>query len=74
MDSQRFGNHTHFNPRSREGSDPHFLNNRTTLPDFNPRSREGSDIIGKHGKDICWHFNPRSREGSDAYKLTRCAT
>ena len=33
----------HFNPRSREGSDPDGKPDRKFLYDFNPRSREGSD-------------------------------
>ena len=34
---------THFNPRSREGSDSDRLQPFALQPDFNPRSREGSD-------------------------------
>ena len=33
----------HFNPRSREGSDPTSPFLVVTFLDFNPRSREGSD-------------------------------
>ena len=33
----------HFNPRSREGSDPRGTSTGGPWPDFNPRSREGSD-------------------------------
>ena len=32
-----------FNPRSREGSDHHFLRSIQSDQNFNPRSREGSD-------------------------------
>ena len=36
----------HFNPRSREGSDPTFAVHNTRIKNFNPRSREGSDVNG----------------------------
>ena len=35
---------SHFNPRSREGSDVPCPAHRRNLPSFNPRSREGSDM------------------------------
>ena len=61
--SSRFRNY--FNPRSREGSDAHWLPHCSWSRNFNPRSREGSDPHG-HGLTVRrGHFNPRSREGSD---------
>ena len=36
--------YSHFNPRSREGSDIYAFSFTTSISDFNPRSREGSDI------------------------------
>ena len=56
---------THFNPRSREGSDTRASPGSAAAAHFNPRSREGSDkfTIIKIQKEI--NFNPRSREGSD---------
>ena len=42
----------HFNPRSREGSDPYSTSSYSGWRYFNPRSREGSDIYGTnvHGE------------------------
>ena len=57
---------SHFNPRSREGSDP--LKREKTpsiLLHFNPRSREGSDLVAGLRRSTVHNFNPRSREGSD---------
>ena len=61
----RGGVDSHFNPRSREGSD--FLEIGITEDKvyFNPRSREGSDYTGPHQGGREHDFNPRSREGSD---------
>ena len=56
----------HFNPRSREGSDPTVAASYGFAGHFNPRSREGSDVPrAAHGISRP-NFNPRSREGSDA--------
>ena len=61
----------HFNPRSREGSDP-AGNCPTCRPrDFNPRSREGSDSGLTTQSQSAVHFNPRSREGSDTFRRER---
>ena len=38
----------HFNPRSREGSDPGVCRCSSRSRHFNPRSREGSDLHGAH--------------------------
>ena len=57
---------SHFNPRSREGSDglaiAHLFHQ---ICNFNPRSREGSDPIKDDLFEHIDDFNPRSREGSD---------
>ena len=58
---------THFNPRSREGSDLQPLASHTIMQYFNPRSREGSDFILQSLASLYIHFNPRSREGSDGF-------
>ena len=59
--------HTHFNPRSREGSDRWRPAPRRYRPEhFNPRSREGSDREHQPASRSAGDFNPRSREGSDA--------
>ena len=40
----------HFNPRSREGSDPKHSKYFLSALYFNPRSREGSDVVSTD-----WH-------------------
>ena len=59
---------SHFNPRSREGSDFHFLIIAAKNPAFQPTLPRRERLIGY--KYACRHnknFNPRSREGSDLY-------
>ena len=47
----------HFNPRSREGSDPGRSNPGHDHPDFNPRSREGSDSnFTQNSISVLFHF------------------
>ena len=56
-----------FNPRSREGSDPHFLQCHTTCHKFQstlPRRERPSQC---HLRQYSVNFNPRSREGSDIF-------
>ena len=57
---------SHFNPRSREGSDITLLSYYLDMVNFNPRSREGSDRMSSNTGIRKCHFNPRSREGSDS--------
>ena len=56
---------SHFNPRSREGSDEDEILDYAQATDFNPRSREGSDTRDGTHNAVPDDFNPRSREGSD---------
>ena len=47
---------SHFNPRSREGSDIWCLAPSTSRSHFNPRSREGSDVKRGETTEIVWEF------------------
>ena len=57
--------YSHFNPRSRMGSDQGYILSVRSTRNFNPRSRMGSDIGNKIINRAGYNFNPRSRMGSD---------
>ena len=60
---------THFNPRSREGSDEPVLETTDIIPEFQSTLPRGERQASTRVNVIQQNFNPRSREGSDPRML-----
>ena len=65
-------NSSHFNPRSRGGSDHRCELIQNEEHHFNPRSRGGSDGLICEVMKVSIYFNPRSRGGSDLQQGGLC--